>query len=109
MPVYYNDDDDGHNDVVQHLAEYREGGRDFLLHSEDGHLDLPRANQGGMIGGLFVAIYGLARIAGEQFREPDAHIGFLAGGMTMGTLLSLPMVIAGLIAIVRAYRLPSHS
>lgn len=44
---------DGHNDAVQHLAEYREGGRDFLLRSEDGHLDLPRAQQGGMIGGLF--------------------------------------------------------
>jgi membrane dipeptidase len=44
---------DGHNDSVQHLAEYREGGRDFLLRSEDGHLDLPRAQEGGMIGGLF--------------------------------------------------------
>jgi membrane dipeptidase len=44
---------DGHNDAVQHLAEYREGGRDFLLHSQDGHLDLPRARQGGMVGGLF--------------------------------------------------------
>lgn len=44
---------DGHNDVVQHLAEYRAGGRDFLLRSENGHLDLPRAREGGMIGGLF--------------------------------------------------------
>ena len=44
---------DGHNDAVQHLAEYREAGRDFLLRSEDGHLDLPRAQEGGMIGGLF--------------------------------------------------------
>ena len=44
---------DGHNDAVQHLAEYREGGRDFLVRSGDGHLDLPRARQGGMIGGLF--------------------------------------------------------
>jgi membrane dipeptidase len=44
---------DGHNDVVHHLAEYREGGRDFLMRSEDGHLDLPRAQEGGMIGGLF--------------------------------------------------------
>src|SRR5262249_30130949 len=60
----------------------------------------------GMIGGLFVAGYGLARIAGEQFREPDAQIGFLAGGLTMGMLLSLPMVLAGTIAIVRAWRLP---
>jgi phosphatidylglycerol:prolipoprotein diacylglycerol transferase len=60
----------------------------------------------GAIGGLFVAGYGLARIAGEQFREPDAHIGFLAGGLTMGMLLSLPMVLAGAIAIVRAWRKP---
>ena len=60
----------------------------------------------GAIGGLFVAGYGLARIAGERFREPDAHIGFLAGGLTMGMLLSLPMVLAGAIAIVRAWRIP---
>lgn len=44
---------DGHNDAVQHLAEYRHGGRDFLSRSDDGHLDLPRAREGGMIGGLF--------------------------------------------------------
>jgi len=43
---------DGHNDTVQHLAEYRPGGRDFLQATE-GHLDLPRARQGGMFGGLF--------------------------------------------------------
>jgi phosphatidylglycerol:prolipoprotein diacylglycerol transferase len=59
----------------------------------------------GLIGGLFVAIYGLARIAGEQFREPDAHIGYLAGGLTMGTLLSLPMVIIGTVAVVHAIHL----
>ena len=44
---------DGHNDAVQHIAEYRPGGRDFLTRSEDGHLDLPRAREGGMAGGLF--------------------------------------------------------
>jgi membrane dipeptidase len=44
---------DGHNDAVQHLAEYRHGGRDFLARSDDGHLDLPRAREGGLIGGLF--------------------------------------------------------
>jgi membrane dipeptidase len=44
---------DGHNDAVQEIAEYREGGRDFLARSEDGHLDLPRAREGGMVGGLF--------------------------------------------------------
>ncbi len=44
---------DGHNDAVQHLREYRPGGRDFLVRSDDGHLDLPRAREGGLIGGLF--------------------------------------------------------
>ena len=44
---------DGHNDAVQHLAEYREGGRDFLVRSDNGHLDLRRAGEGGMVGGLF--------------------------------------------------------
>ena len=55
----------------------------------------------GLIGGLFVAGYGLTRVFGEFFREPDAHIGFLAGGLTMGMLLSLPMILVGFAAIVR--------
>ncbi len=38
----------GHNDAVQHIFEYREGGRDFLAHSDTGHLDLPRAKEGGL-------------------------------------------------------------
>jgi membrane dipeptidase len=57
---------DGHNDAVQHLLEYREGGRDFLARSDEGHLDLPRAKQGGMIGGLFAMF---ARAERPQKRE----------------------------------------
>ena len=49
----------------------------------------------GMVTGLFCIIYGFARIIAEIFREPDAHIGFLAGNITMGMLLSLPMIIVG--------------
>jgi phosphatidylglycerol:prolipoprotein diacylglycerol transferase len=56
----------------------------------------------GMIGGLFVGCYGLARIVSEFFREPDAHIGFFAGGLTMGMLLSLPMVVVGFGAVAYA-------
>ncbi|QPC44281.1 prolipoprotein diacylglyceryl transferase [Kaustia mangrovi] len=50
----------------------------------------------GFVGGAFTAGYGLARIAVEFFRMPDAQIGYLAGWLTMGMLLSLPMVAAGL-------------
>src|SRR4029077_5047190 len=61
----------------------------------------------GLILGSFITIYGLARITGECFREPDPQLGFLWGGMTMGMLLSVPMVIAGVIIIVRAWRHPA--
>jgi len=44
---------DGHNDTVQRIREYRPAGIDFLERSITGHLDLPRAKAGGMVGGLF--------------------------------------------------------
>jgi phosphatidylglycerol---prolipoprotein diacylglyceryl transferase len=58
----------------------------------------------GLILGSFIAIYALARITGEFFREPDPQLGFLWGGLTMGMLLSVPMIIAGAILIVKASR-----
>lgn len=58
----------------------------------------------GVISGLFLAGYGLSRAFVELFREPDAHIGFLAGGITMGQLLSLPMILGGLGLALWAWR-----
>ena len=58
----------------------------------------------GLILGSFIAIYGLARITGEHFREPDPQLGFLWGGLTMGMILSVPMVIAGGIIMFSAWR-----
>ena len=58
----------------------------------------------GLILGSFIALYGLARIISEHFREPDPQLGFLWGGLTMGTLLSVPMIIAGAIIILMAMR-----
>lgn len=59
----------------------------------------------GRITGVFVLLYGLSRIVVEFFREPDAHIGYLAGNwLTMGMVLSLPMVLLGLWAVWRANR-----
>lgn len=50
----------------------------------------------GLVTGAFALGYGLSRIFVEFFREPDAQIGFLAGGMTMGMVLTLPLVALGL-------------
>ena len=58
----------------------------------------------GAIGGAFLAGYGLARIIVEFFRQPDAHLGFLLGFTTMGQVLSLPLIIAGVILIAWGYR-----
>jgi phosphatidylglycerol:prolipoprotein diacylglycerol transferase len=58
----------------------------------------------GLILGSFILIYALARVTGEMFREPDPQLGFLWGGLTMGMLLSVPMIFAGIILIVQAWR-----
>ncbi len=60
----------------------------------------------GLILGSFIAIYAMARITGEFFREPDPQLGFLWGGLTMGMLLSVPMIIAGAVLMVKAWRKP---
>jgi phosphatidylglycerol:prolipoprotein diacylglycerol transferase len=58
----------------------------------------------GLTGGAFIAGYGVARILIEFVREPDVQLGFLAGPLTMGMLLSTPMVLIGIGAIVVAMK-----
>ncbi len=56
----------------------------------------------GFVSGAFLAGYGAARLVGELFRQPDAHLGFLFAGATMGQLLSVPMVLVGAWLMLRA-------
>lgn len=60
----------------------------------------------GLISGVFVCGYALSRILVEFFREPDAQLGYLlgTGWLTMGMVLSFPMILLGLWAIMRARR-----
>ena len=58
----------------------------------------------GLVTGVFLAGYALARIFVEFFREPDSFLGFFTAGTTMGQWLSLPMLIAGGYFIWRALR-----
>jgi len=50
----------------------------------------------GTLSGVFLIGYAIARIVGELFREPDDFLGFFRFGATMGQLLSIPMLLAGL-------------
>jgi phosphatidylglycerol:prolipoprotein diacylglycerol transferase len=59
------------------------------------------------VGGAFICGYGLSRIFVEFFRVPDAQLGYLFGGwLTMGMILSTPMVLAGIWAMATAKRPP---
>ena len=60
----------------------------------------------GLVTACFLIGYGLARIICEFFREPDKQLGFLWHGATMGQLLSVPLILAGLALLVRALRRP---
>ena len=60
------------------------------------------------VSGLFALLYGCFRFAVEFVREPDAHLGYLAfGWLTMGQLLSLPLVALGLFLLWLSRRSPT--
>jgi phosphatidylglycerol:prolipoprotein diacylglycerol transferase len=61
----------------------------------------------GLVLGAFVLFYALARSFSEFFREPDPQLGFLWGGLTMGMLLCVPMILAGLLILTAAWRRPA--
>jgi phosphatidylglycerol:prolipoprotein diacylglycerol transferase len=58
----------------------------------------------GVLTGIFLLGYAISRIVVETVREPDAQLGFLIGGTTMGQLLSIPVIIGGLYLILRPRR-----
>ena len=55
--------------------------------------------------GMFLALYGVFRFLVEFVRVPDAQLGYLFGPITMGQLLSLPLVLLGIAILIGAHRL----
>ena len=58
----------------------------------------------GMISGIFLLLYALFRTLIENYREPDEQIGFVIYNITMGQLLSTPMLLSGIIIIIYSMR-----
>ena len=57
------------------------------------------------VSGLFLLLYGVFRFSVEFIRLPDAHIGYEAfGWVTRGQVLTAPMIVAGIVLLVLAYR-----
>lgn len=60
----------------------------------------------GTYSGVFMVGYGLCRFVVEFIREPDAQLGYLWGGwLTMGQVLSFPLIIAGIVLLVYAWKM----
>ena len=97
----------GCGDLARHPSQLYQAGLEGLalglvmvvLSRREGVMARP-----GLLAGVFLAGYALARMMGEVFREPDAFLGFLFAGATMGQLLSLPMLALGVGLILRARR-----
>jgi phosphatidylglycerol:prolipoprotein diacylglycerol transferase len=88
---------------LRHPSQLYEAGLEGLVLLIVMHLlwrDRMIRMRAGTLAGCFLLGYGCARIFCEFFREPDDFLGFLWGGATMGQILSLPMVVAGLALIL---------
>lgn len=75
------------------------GGVMLIFYYFTTYKDSPRR-----LSGVFLLGYGIARLLAEQFRLPDAHIGYLLGTnwLTLGILYSIPMVIIGILLILQS-------
>lgn len=96
--------------VGRHASQLYEAGLEgialFLLLWWFARRPRPR----GALGGLFLLWYGVVRFAIEFVRLPDDQIGYLAGDwLTMGQVLSLPMIVAGAALLLRAQWRPVPS
>lgn len=63
-----------------------------------------RRRPDGALAGWMLTLYGIFRILVEFFRQPDIQIGFLFGGITLGQILSVPVVAAGVWLVWRAHK-----
>jgi phosphatidylglycerol:prolipoprotein diacylglycerol transferase len=96
----------GVDDLPRHPSQLYEAGLEGVLLFVVLALCVRRGalKRPGLTTGIFLAGYGAARIFCEFFREPDPQPEQFAAWLTMGMLLSLPMIVAGLAFIVCAMR-----
>lgn len=57
----------------------------------------------GVLLGVMLSLYGVFRMSVELLREPDAQVGYLVGGITMGQVLSVPLLVFGVALVVWSF------
>jgi phosphatidylglycerol---prolipoprotein diacylglyceryl transferase len=91
--------------VARHASQLYEAGLEGLLLFAILWLYTRRPRWRYLPSALFLLCYSLARITVEFVRVPDVQLGYLAGGwLTMGQVLSFPMLLAGIVLLVLARR-----
>lgn len=94
----------GAGDLPRHPTQLYEAGLEGLLLFVVLWMYSRKERPLGAVSGLFAVLYALCRIGVEFFREPDAHLGYLFGDwLTMGQVLSLPLLLLGLCLLAYAY------
>ena len=91
-------------DLSRHPSQLYEAGLEGIVLFSVLHYLLKYTSardKAGMLGGTFIAGYAVARMIVECFREPDEFLGFFMGFVTMGQILSLPMLAYGLYLVFR--------
>jgi phosphatidylglycerol:prolipoprotein diacylglycerol transferase len=97
----------GPGDVVRHASQLYEAGLEGLLLLTILSIGIWKFRllaKPGYITGLFLVGYGLARAVLETVRQPDAGLDNLPLGLTMGMMLSVPMIAVGAWLIHRAWK-----
>jgi phosphatidylglycerol:prolipoprotein diacylglycerol transferase len=92
------------DNVPRHPSQLYEFGLEGVLLFVILWVYASRQRPRGAVSGLFLIGYGTARFIAEFAREPDSFLGFLAGGLTMGQWLSMPMIVIGIAMMLWAYR-----
>jgi phosphatidylglycerol:prolipoprotein diacylglycerol transferase len=90
--------------ACRHPSQLYEAGLEGLLLFTVLWLVGRKATPPGTLFWTFLTGYGLCRIVVEFFREPDAHIGFIFGSISMGQMLSLPMIVIGIFMLTLGYQ-----
>jgi len=90
-----------HDGIPRHPSQLYEAGLEGIALFVIIWFYSARSRRSGQVSGMFLVLYGVFRSLVEMVRQPDGHIDFIIGRITMGQALSLPMIVFGLWLLFR--------
>ena len=90
-----------HDGIPRHPSQLYEAGLEGIALFVIIWFYSAKPRRSGQVSGMFLVLYGVFRSLVEMVRQPDGHIDFIIGRITMGQALSLPMIVLGLWLLFR--------